>query len=178
MFDLLSGIKFLTSVKIKPYSDQKCPVYLRLLWLSDISDKFANYISDSLRKCYFSSNLRVVFRTWTFLRSGQKDVLPPPQKHNSFTCACGLQYIGRTNQRLDSRIKQHIPTKIRQENYFADRINNTHIAEHLINNRNCASSYSADLFTILSKSQSNYLLKVLEMIYILTHKPSLCKQSE
>ena len=91
-----------------------------------------------------------------------------------------ILFFGRTNQCLDSRIK-HVPTKIWQGNYFADRINNTYrssIAEHLINNRNCVLFYSADLFTILSKSHSDYHLKVLETIHILTHKPSLCKQKE
>ena len=47
-----------------------------------------------------------------------------------------------------------------------------------MNNRNCASPHSADLFTILSKSHSDYHQKVLKTIHILTHKPSLCKQRE
>ena len=66
-------------------------------------------------------------------------------------------------------------------NYFADHINNTYsssIAEHLIDIPDCASSYSANLFTILSRSHSDFHLKVLETIHILTHKPSLCKQTE
>ena len=66
-------------------------------------------------------------------------------------------------------------------NYFADWINNTYgtsIAEHLINNHNCALSYSADLFTNSSKSHLDYHLKVFETIHILTHKLSLCKQRE
>ena len=162
-------------------SAQKCPVYLRLPWLGDISDRFANQISACVRKCYFSSNFRVVFRTRTVLPSGRKDVLPPRQHSSaliySFLCVCGLQYIERTNQRLDARIK-HVPTKIRLGNYFADHINNTHgssIAEHQINNHDCASSYSADLFTILSRSHSDFHLKVLETNHILTHKASLCK---
>ena len=74
-----------------------------------------------------------------------------------------------------------MPTKIRLGNYFANHINNTYgsaIAEHLINNLECASTYSADLFTILSRSHSDFHLKVLETIYTLTHKPSLCKQRE
>ena len=94
---------------------------------------------------------------------------------------CGLQYVGRPGQRLDARVKQHAPTKIWQGNSFVDHINNTYgsaIAEHLINNRDCASTYSADLFTILSRSHSDLYLKVLEAVYILTHKPSLCKQRQ
>ena len=95
----------------------------------------------------------------------RKDV-PLPQHSSaliySFRCTCGLQYIGRTGQRLDARVKQHVPTKIQFGNYFADHINNTYvsaIAEHLINNRECASTYSADLFTILSRSHSDPTIK-------------------
>ena len=82
---------------------------------------------------------------------------------------------------MDARIKQDVPTKIRLGNYFADHINNIYgssVVEHLINNRDCASSNSADLFIILSRSHSDFHLKVLETIHILTHKPSLCKQRE
>ena len=118
--------------KIKPDSVQRCPVYLRLPWLGDISDKFANQIFACVRKCYFSSNLRVVFRTRAVLTSDRKGV---PHQHSSsliysFTCVCKLQYIGRNNQRLDSTCA-HKNTAREQ----ADRINNTYgssIAEHLI----------------------------------------------
>ena len=51
--------------KTKVDSAQKCSVYLRLPWLGDISYHFANQISSCEWKCYFSSNLRVVFRTHT-----------------------------------------------------------------------------------------------------------------
>ena len=170
--------------KTRVASAQRCPVYLRLPWLGEIRDWFADQISACIRRCYFASNLRVVYRTRTVLPSGRKDV-PPPQHSSalvySFRCTFGLQYIRRTCQRLDARVKQHVPTKIRLGNYFADHINNTYgsvIAKHLINNRECASTYSADLFTIFSWSPSDFYLKVLETIYILTHKPSLCKQRE
>ena len=108
---------------------------------------------------------------------------PPPQHTSalvySFRCICGLQYIGRTNQWFDGRIKQHVPPKVRLGNYFADHINNTYgssIAEHLINNRDCASPNNADLFYILSRSHSDFHVKVSETIHILIHKPSLCMQ--
>ena len=162
--------------KIKPNSVQRYPIYLRLSWLGDISDKFANQISAYVLKCYFSSTHGL------FSHLVEKTFFPQHSRSliYSFTYVCRLQYILRTNQCLDSRIK-HVPTKIRQGNYFADRINNTYrssIAEHLINNCNCASSNSVDLFTILRKSHSDYHLKVLETIHIFTHKLSLCKQRE
>ena len=93
--------------KTKVASAQKCPIYLRLHWLGDISDCFAYQISACVRKFYFSSNLCVVFRTRTALPSERCS--PHPQHSSaliySFGCVCGLKYIGRTNQRLDARIK-------------------------------------------------------------------------
>ena len=102
--------------KIKPDLVQRCPVYFRLPWFTDVSNRFANQISACVRKCYFSSNLRVVFRTRAILTSGRKDFLLPRQRSSSLIYSlryvCGSQYIGRINQRLDSRMKQHVPTKI------------------------------------------------------------------
>ena len=64
--------------KIKPAMVEKCPVYLRLPWLGDISDSFSRQISRSVQDCYYSSNLRVVFKTKPILVPNGKDVLPPP----------------------------------------------------------------------------------------------------
>ena len=62
--------------KIKHDSVQSGSVCLRLPWIGDISDTFANQISACVRRCYFFSNLRVVFRTRIVLTSGRKDILP------------------------------------------------------------------------------------------------------
>ena len=62
--------------------------------------------------------------------------------------------LGRTNQRLGARIKQHVPTKIQNFNIGPiDNLMNTYgssIAEHLIKDHNCAEKFSVDLFSILS----------------------------
>ena len=81
----------------------------------------------------------------------------PPHHNNSliylFRCSCGSCYTGRTNQRLDARVK-HTPTKIR--NFVggpANNLRNTYgssVTEHLINNRDCAENFSIDLLSILS----------------------------
>ena len=153
----VTGYKIAHFHKTKVASAQRCPVYLRLLWLGKIRDRFTDQISTCIRRCYFASYLRV-YCTRAFLPSGRKDVLPFQYRCAliySFRCTFGLKYIGRTCQRLDARNKQHVSTKIRLGNYVAGHINNTYgsaIAEHLINDRECASTYSADLFTILNRS--------------------------
>ena len=94
----------------------------------------------------------------------------------SFKCNCGEQYIVRTNQCLDARIKHHMPTKIREGNWLADKGNNTYglgIADNPINNRDCTFSYSDDLFTVLIKSHSDFHLKILKTLHILTYQTSL-----
>ena len=98
-----------------------------------------------------------------------------------FWYSCGSSYIGRTNQKLDARIK-HVPTKI--WNFIGGPMDNlrniyeSSIAEHLINNCGCAEKFRVDLFSVLSKSHSSFHLKVLEIIHILTGRQSLSKQRE
>ena len=72
----LIGDKIVHFHKTKVALAQKCPVYLRLPWLVEISDQFADQISLCIWRCYFASNLRVVYYTRTALPSGRKDVLP------------------------------------------------------------------------------------------------------
>ena len=45
-----------------------------------------------------------------------KDVLPALKKSNriyQFSCHCDRRYVGRTSQRLQNRIKYHVPKSIR-----------------------------------------------------------------
>lgn len=64
-------------------------------------------------------------------------------------------YIYIYIQCLDMRIKQHIPTKIRNHTLsLTGRVPNTYgstICEHLLNNRGCAANFSADWFAVLSR---------------------------
>ena len=184
LFDLLSGIRLLIFIrqKLRRLRNVLCisdyPGWVRLV--IDLPIRFLHvYGGVTLPLIYVLCTARVLFCHLVV------KMFSLPQHSNvlifSFRCTCGLQYIGRTGQRLDARVKQHAPTKIWLENYFADHINNTYgfaIAEYLIDNCEYASTYSADLFTILSRSHSDFYLKVLETIYILTHKPSLCKQRQ
>ena len=93
--------------KIKEVSVQRRPVYLRLPWLCRISDRFAKQIFQTVPRCYFFANVRIVFWIRTILVSIHKDDLHPPHNNSliySFRCSCGSHYIGK-KQRLDARIK-------------------------------------------------------------------------
>ena len=93
----------------------KCPVYLPLPYIDSRGEKFAKYITTAVGKCYFSAAVRVIFLTRTAFVSMRKDVLPPHHINSviyKYTCSCGSDFIGRTSNRLDLRIKQHLPACI------------------------------------------------------------------
>jgi len=64
------------------------------------------------KRCFFSFEPRVVFTTRQLLPATKNDVLPSHHQNNviyQFLCHCDSRYIGRSSQRLEERIKQHIP---------------------------------------------------------------------
>ena len=56
------------------------------------------------------------------------------------------------------------------------RVYESSIANHLVQNSDCRSSYADDCFSVWSRSRSQRYLRVLESIYIFTTKPILCRQ--
>ena len=77
--------------------------------------KFEKQITSAVKRCFFSVEPRVVFTTRQLLPATKKDVLPSHHQNNviyQFVCHCDSRYVGRTSQRLEERIKQHIPKSI------------------------------------------------------------------
>ena len=59
----------------------------------------------------------LIFSSQRILHAAKKDVLPANQRSiviYEYVCHCDSRYIGRTTQRLQERIKQHVPKAIRQ----------------------------------------------------------------
>ena len=94
---------------------KKCPVYLHFPWIGNVSMKFDKQITSAVKRCFFSVEPRVVFTTRQFLPATKKDVLPSHQQNNviyQFVCHRDSRYVGRTSQRLEERIKQHIQNRL------------------------------------------------------------------
>ena len=92
---------------------KKCPVYLHIPWIGNVSMKFEKQIMSAVKRCFFSVKPRVIFNTRQLLPAIKKDVLPSHHHSNiiyQFLCHCDSRYVGRTSQRLEERIKQHVPT--------------------------------------------------------------------
>ena len=94
---------------------EKCPVYLHIPWIRNVSMKFEKQILSAVKCCFFSVEPRLILNTRQLLPAIKKDVLPSHHHNNviyQFVCHCGGRYVGRTSQRLEERIKQHVPRSI------------------------------------------------------------------
>ena len=103
----------------KQIGPEKCPDYLKLPWIGNVSSKFENHINKAIKSCFYAVKPRAVYNTRVMLPSAKKDSVPTTQKScvvYEFSCRCEARYVGRTTQRLADRIKRHVPTSIRTKN--------------------------------------------------------------
>ena len=106
-------LRFEQSTKEGP---KKCSVYLKLPWIGKNSLKFERKIKLFNNNCFRAVKPRVVFSTRRILPAIHKDVLPTFQQSNvvyEYVCHCDSRYVGQTSQRLQDRIRQHVPKSIR-----------------------------------------------------------------
>lgn len=159
-----------------------------------VSSRFEKQITSAVRRCYFAVEPRVVFSTKRLLPATKKDVLPAFHQSNvvyEFSCHCDSRYVGRTSQRLQDRIKQHVPKSIRTGQCSQDRTAlsrsckfkpsvtcDSAIGQHLLENKSCALKYNNNKFSIIGKGRTPFHLSALEATYIKTTKPNLCRQKE
>ena len=125
----------------------------------------------------------------------RKDVLPTTPKSSviyEYKCHCDSRYVGRTSQRLQDRIKQHVPQWLRQQltrpsqsqPHRSFKRNDTKpdcdsvIGQPLLGNDQCALNYDHKWFLILATARSSFYLNLLEAAYIKTQRPVICKQKE
>ena len=175
---------------------EKCPVYLHIPWIGNVSMKFEKQIRSAVKRCFFSVEPRVIFTTRQLLPATNKDLLPSHHHSNviyQFVCHCDSQYVGRTSQRLEERIKQHVPRSIAnppashnsqslsrscKANIRPQQFHEFAIGQHLLDNAQCAPHYNKDKFSILARGRSSFHLSALEATFIKSPIPLLCKQKK
>ena len=102
----------------KQFGLEKCPVYLRVPCIGKLSTNLEKEVKTAVESCYSSVSTRLVFTSKRILPVARKDVLPTTQKSSviyKYKCHCDSGYVGRTSQRLQDRIKQHVPQRLRQQ---------------------------------------------------------------
>ena len=178
----------------KQFGPDKCPVYLRVTYTGTASLTLAKNVKAAVGNCYGSVTTRVVFASKPMLPTARKDVLPALQKSSviyEYKCHCDSRYVGRTSQRLQDRIKQHVPKWLRQhtgsQRLQPDRACkktksvpecDSAIGQHLLMNDQCAANYNENQFSILDTARSLFHLSLLEATYIRLRRPNLCRQKE
>ena len=128
-------------------------------------------------------------------RTNSRTILPAIQKSfviYEYKCHCDSRYVGRTSQRLQDRIKQHVQQWLRQQ-LTRPRRSQPHrsckrtdtkpdcdsaIGQHLLDNDRFALNYDDKRFSILAAARSSFHLNLLEATYIKTRRPVLCRQKE
>ena len=101
---------------------------------------------------------------------------------NLFVCHCDSRYVGCTSQRLQERIKQHIPKftistsrkslpRRCKADSFPRQFHESAVGQHLLDSRECASHYNDDKFSILARGCSLFHLSALEATFIKSLKP-------
>ena len=175
---------------------EKCPVYLHIPWIRKISMKFKKQITSTVKRCFFSVEPRIIFNTRQLLPAIKKDVLPSHHHSNVIyqcVCHCDSRYVGRTSQRLEERIKQHVPRSIAnppashnhqslsrccKANIRSQHFHESAIGQHLLDNAQCALHYNNEKFSILARGRSSFHLSALEATFIKSLNSLLCKQKE
>ena len=130
----------------------------------------------------FSVEPRVIFNTRQLLPAITKDVLPYPHYSNviyQFLYHCDSGYVGCTPQRLEERIKQHVPRSIANPPASANRqslsrscktntrpqqFHESAIGQHLLDNAQCALHYSNEKFCILARGRSSFTFLLLKRL--------------
>ena len=109
------------------------------------------------------------------LPEARKDVLPTNQKSfviYEYKCHCDSQYVGRTSQLLQDRIKQQVQQCLRQQLtrprrsqlHRSCKRNDTKpdcdsaIGQHLLENDQCALNYDNKQFSILAAARNSFHL--------------------
>ena len=107
----------------------------------NVSMKFERQNTSTVKRCFFSVEPLVIFNTRQLLPAIKKDMLPSHYHSTAiyqFVCHCDCRYVGRTSQRLEERIKQHVPRSI---------ANPPASHNHQSHSRSCKPTYAHNNFT-------------------------------
>ena len=143
----------------------KCPVYLHLPWLGNVSMRYEMQIKTAIKRCCIAAKPCIVYTTRQLLPATKKDVLTALHQSNivyQFLCHCDSRCVSRTSQRIQQRIKQHVPKTIPQGHISYDRSTLARsckpirsfeaetsfpaIGQHLLQNPTCAREYNDNKF--------------------------------
>ena len=163
------------------FGQKKKEIFIKVPFRGDINFKIATTsIRESIQKTFAAVEVNVVANTRPVLVPRLKDRLAPSSQSHviySFSCNCGASYIGKTERRLDCRIKEHVPKWLESStNPPRGGTTTSSITRHL---RGCQhKSQGRRNFKTVVQCSNPMKLAIYEALFIQTHKPSLCVHRE
>ena len=157
---------------------------MALPYKGPVSELYAKRITSAVSRCYEKVQARVVLTSKAIFPAAKKDVLPTRNTNMlvyQYTCDCGHSYVGKTTQRLQDRINQHLPkslVKILGTPRSRLSSSSSAIAQHLCWSQPCGEKYDSNQFTILARGRTAFHVSILESLYIARRRPILCKQKQ
>ena len=135
----------------------------------------------SVTCCYTVATVQTILTTQDAFCSIHQDVHTIFQQSNliyKFLCHCNVTYIGCTSLCFEVRVKQDVPRDICNHTTSGhSKLLDSAFCEHLNVLNSCVVNYSDECFVVLDRAWTKLQLIVLEAIYILFNRPSLCNQN-
>ena len=94
IIDAVTKRKIIQFFKPIPSGPKKCPVYLHLPWLGNVSTTFETQIKTAVKRCYFAVEPRIVFTTRQLLPATTKMYCLLLTKAILFTNTCATAIVG------------------------------------------------------------------------------------
>ena len=166
---------------------RKKQVFLRLPYLGEaIFQQLTLTIKKALRRTFNAAELRTLAQTKSLPLPLIKTPIPTLSTTHciyQFTCSCGDKYIGRTDRRLETRMKEHVPKRVltavthtpTRLAMLKGKITSS-ITRHLLETKHEVNLPSA--FQVIARCNQSKRLKFLEAILINRLKPALCAQKD
>ena len=133
--------------------------------------------------CFISVKVGTIFTTRPALQSSQKDILLILKQSKmvyKFQCQCDGDYTGRTIQRLEVWVMQHVPWELlrQPQNSLSGstQIQESTIGDYLVDHYICRTTYSDGCFSVLYNTSSKQYLSFLEAIAFMLYCLNLCRQ--
>jgi hypothetical protein len=150
-----------------------------------MGDNYSRLINQRVRtginSTFTSARVIISNSTRPLLLSNSKDKLPSScQSHvvYKFTWSCGSHYIGKTERRLLTRIKEHIPQwLLTNKNSSRNNPPQSNITRHLLICPHAVLASARNQFSVLGRA-SGKKLSILEALFIKYLHPNLCVQRD
>ena len=163
------------------YDVARKPVYITLPFKGDtINMMIRKRLNATIQRTYPAARLRLLNRSrkiGPLNTKIKKSIFAESKCIYRFECTCGCKYIGRTDRKLENRVKEHVPPWLlknrpgKPKTAICKHLMSTHHHENVID-------FCSQTFSIACRQRTFKFLKLAEACLIRRYQPDLCAQKE